>query len=601
MKVVKNVWRLLSVFLILLSCSLGVYAEEQGDQQVVVTVDEPGMLPDRVGSEKNEIKSLKVIGDLNGKDIRFIREMAGVGIDGSKIETGCLVDLDLSDANIVEGSEYYLSITSSWNGTVTNFSTAKNEISNGMFQSSRLENIVLPNSVVKIGMGALSLCKSLQTVTIGSSTEGIENYAFMGCTSLEKITLLPTVPPVYVPQGAGLAMQVFDGIDCLKCKLYVPTESIDEYCESFWKRFKIYDPSVIPNDELVSIELNEAGSLMNTSEKLMYTYTKLKIKGDINGTDIAYLRKILVSPKANLGSLDLSESHIVEGGDSYNEEQYTATNTVGDYMFSFCKLENIILPNNIVAMGKFCFAGSFINTISIPEGVEDIPDYAFWNCTNLESVLMRNNVKMIGREAFSGCTHLKSVELPEGLVSIGSYAFSECALENVTIPNSICELGRTAFRSNPLLEIVVPNSITKIDDEIFDRCKSLTSVTIGNAVESIGRRAFWYCTNLKSFTCLTSTPPVLVEGESFEDVDLGQVTLYVPQGSKEKYEQADVWKDFGKIVEINPTNNIVGTEKQSSSFVVSRYSVNGQRLAMPSKGMNIVKYSDGSVRKEIVK
>lgn len=116
-----------------------------------------------------------------------------------------------------------------------------------MFQSSRLENIALPNSVVKIGRAALALCKSLQTVTIGSSTEGIENYAFMNCTSLEKITLLATTPPVYVPVGWG--MQVFDGIDLNKCKLHVPTESIDAYCESsFWNGFRIYDPSIIPEE-----------------------------------------------------------------------------------------------------------------------------------------------------------------------------------------------------------------------------------------------------------------------------------------------------------------------------------------------------------------
>lgn len=84
----------------------------------------------------------------------------------------------------------------------------------------------------------------------------------------------------------------------------------------------------------------------------------------------------------------------------------------------------------------------------------------------------------------------RRAKLPEGLLSIGDYAFSGCALENITIPKTVCVLGKTAFRWNPLLEIVVPNSIAKIDDEVFDRCKSLSSVTIGNAVESIGKHAF---------------------------------------------------------------------------------------------------------------
>lgn len=81
----------------------GIYAEGQDVQQVVVAVEEAGMLPDKVGTAKNVIKNLKVVGDLNGKDIRFLREMAGVAFNGDEIETGSLVDLDLSEANIVEG------------------------------------------------------------------------------------------------------------------------------------------------------------------------------------------------------------------------------------------------------------------------------------------------------------------------------------------------------------------------------------------------------------------------------------------------------------------------------------------------------------------
>lgn len=96
-------WRFFSVAFVFLLCSLGIYAEGQDVQQVVIAVEEAGMLPDKVGTAKNVIKNLKVVGDLNGKDIRFLREMAGVAFNGDKIETGSLVDLDLSEANIVEG------------------------------------------------------------------------------------------------------------------------------------------------------------------------------------------------------------------------------------------------------------------------------------------------------------------------------------------------------------------------------------------------------------------------------------------------------------------------------------------------------------------
>ena len=85
----------------------------------------------------------------------------------------------------------------------------------------------------------------------------------------------------------------------------------------------------------------------------------------------------------------------------------------------------------------------------------------------------------------------------------------------------------------------------------------------------------------------------------FYDVDKKNCTLYVPQGTKQDYSLADVWGNFENIVEYDPT----GIDKTTTSTAVkevSRYSVNGQRLVGPTKGLNIVKYSDGSVKKVAV-
>ena len=85
----------------------------------------------------------------------------------------------------------------------------------------------------------------------------------------------------------------------------------------------------------------------------------------------------------------------------------------------------------------------------------------------------------------------------------------------------------------------------------------------------------------------------------FYDVDKKNCTLYVPQGTKQDYFLADIWGDFENIVEYDPT----GIDKTTTSTdveEVSRYSVNGQRLVGPTKGLNIVKYSDGSVKKVVV-
>lgn len=76
--------------------------------------------------------------------------------------------------------------------------------------------------------------------------------------------------------------------------------------------------------------------------------------------------------------------------------------------------------------------------------------------------------------------------------------------------------------------------------------------------------------------------------------------MYVPQGTYQDYWLADVWGDFGKIVEYDVTG-IDKTTTSSDAKVIILHSVNGQRLSAPAKGLNIVKYSDGSVRKVLVK
>ena len=86
----------------------------------------------------------------------------------------------------------------------------------------------------------------------------------------------------------------------------------------------------------------------------------------------------------------------------------------------------------------------------------------------------------------------------------------------------------------------------------------------------------------------------------FYYVDKKNCTLYVPQGTETDYFLADVWGDFENIVEFDAT----GIDKTTTSTdveEVSRFSADGQRLAVPVKGLNIVKYSDGSARKVVVK
>lgn len=188
-------------------------------------------------------------------------------------------------------------------------------------------------------------------------------------------------------------------------------------------------------------------------------------------------------------------------------------------------------------------------------GLENIPEFAFLECTNLTNIEIPSSVTSIDYCAFAQCTSLISIEIPENVTSIGGYAFGECtSLTDIKIPKNVTNIAGHAFAAcynvtslhvandnkyyqafnnciytkdgqtlicvlgNPssisflqsitsignnsfahclsLTDIEIPASITNIGDCAFDHCISLTSIEIPESVTSIGRGTFSYCKKL---------------------------------------------------------------------------------------------------------
>lgn len=281
------------------------------------------------------------------------------------------------------------------------------------------------------------------------------------------------------------------------------------------------------NEDLISkqitLKLTEAGTLPDkiaSSKKNLVT--NLKIIGEINGTDLLFIREMAGSDvkgngtSGNLSVLDLSEARFVAGGDSYYHYYYT---------------------------GYDCHTSNDI-----------ISEYSFIGCHSLKSVNIPSSVTEIGEYTFSGCRSLTSVNIPSSVTSIGGGAFSGCS--------------------------------------------SLTSVNIPSGVTEIGEYAFLLCSGLRSIYVYAETVPSTVAG-AFEGCDSKNCTLYVPKGTYDAYWLSE-WGYFENIVEFDATNirNIVAEPEVQEN---ARYAVNGQRLTAPVKGINLVKYNNGRVKKEIVK
>lgn len=183
--------------------------------------------------------------------------------------------------------------------------------------------------------------------------------------------------------------------------------------------------------------------------------------------------------------------------------------------------------NSLIYMPRG-YRGNF----TVPDGVDNISEYACKNCSGLVNVIMSNTVKGIGQYAFQGCENLSSIQLSNSLQLIARYAFGGCkSLTEVRIPGSLitfagnafygCEnltkfsmtedsaffavdgvlykksqyyigngytdgIGLVAVPNGRTGAFIVPEGTIAVQEGAFDGCSKLTSVEIPTSVKSIG-------------------------------------------------------------------------------------------------------------------
>ena len=180
--------QLLFVMFMLLGC-LSIQAADDGlvTTQITIKLDKAGTLPDRISeSKKNLITNLKIVGEVNGTDWKFIREMAGRDYN-MNITDGKLSILDLSDAKIVEGGSDY------WEGSYT---SNDNLGDHAFYGCTGLTSLTIPSSVTSIGDYAFYECCGLTSLTIPSSVTSIGREAFYCCCGLTSLSIPSSVTSI---------------------------------------------------------------------------------------------------------------------------------------------------------------------------------------------------------------------------------------------------------------------------------------------------------------------------------------------------------------------------------------------------------------------
>ena len=217
-----------TLMFMLLGC-LSLYAADNNltTKQITIKLEKAGTLPDRIASSrKYKVTNLKIIGEINGTDLRMIREMAGINSTGDSTD-GKLSVLDLSEAKIVEGGDYYYYDYDNNNNNRNNYYYTSNDvIGDKAFRNCRgLTSLTLPAGITEIGIGAFYGCRGLTSLTLPAGITEIGWSVFYDCSGLTSIY-------VYAEKVPVIDSFAFWGVDAKKCTLYVPMGTRDDYRHS---------------------------------------------------------------------------------------------------------------------------------------------------------------------------------------------------------------------------------------------------------------------------------------------------------------------------------------------------------------------------------
>ncbi|MCD7729574.1 MAG: leucine-rich repeat domain-containing protein [Clostridia bacterium] len=412
-----------------------------------------------------------------------------------------------------------------------------------------LTSVTIGDNVTTIGEGAFSYC-SISEIAIPASVTTIGYYAFSNCNSLTKVYYNGTAS-----QWASIS---FGNPEANPISLYytgnfyinkkIVTEISIENITAI-NSYAFYNCQSITNitisDSVTSIgnyafyncksiesvyyngTASQWASISFGGNVLSYGNSNLYLNGTL-ATDITIENAISINDYAfcycsSITSVTIGNSVTSIGKSAFfdctsltNISIGSGVTSIGDHAFSYCSLTSITIPDSVTSIGEYAFDECMSFTaVTIGNNVASIGEYSFRSCNSLESVTIGNNVTSIGNHAFKGCTALKEINFNATAIndlSSDNYVFYNAGQSgngitltigaNVTkIPDYLFYTSEASQHAPKITSVVFENgSVCKsIGDYAFSYC-SLTGITIGNSVTSIGTRAFSNCNLLENVT-----------------------------------------------------------------------------------------------------
>jgi len=395
----------------------------------------------------------------------------------------------------------------------------------GDYGNNNAENLVFYN------------CNLLSSLTIGDNVKYIPSYAFRNCNNLSgKLVIPDSVVTIGVYAFHGCS-----GIDTLVIGKSVVNISISAFggCSGLTGNL------VIP-DSVVTISSYAFGGCSGID-----TLVIGKSVVDIGNSSFSYCSGIsflLIGESVRtIGDLAFqnctSLTHVTFNADScttMGSSDYTVFNSCGNF-------SSLTIGENVKNIPNYAFYGcsGLTGTLFIPNSVIIIEDNAFGNCNGLDTLIVGRGVRSIGGLAFSSLSGLTHVEfyadscLFEG--DFNNRPFKGCNnISSLIIGNNVKNIPNYAFYglSNITGSLTIPDSVVSIGNYAFYGCSGYTSLSLGKSIANIGQRAF--AGNISSIYSYRVIPPTIDKTapyQSFYYVNRN-TPVYVPCGSAQAYQNS---------------------------------------------------------------
>ena len=383
----------------------------------------------------------------------------------------------LTQINIPSG------ITSIGNRTFYNCGLSAVSIPDGVtsigvnaFYGCPLTAVYIPDSVTAIEFGAFSGCKELKELRLPGEIEIIPEALLKGCISLESIV---------IPQGVTkIGPEAFS--NCTSINSFSIPESV-----LFIGERAFYRTGYESNSD------NWDGDDLYIGDWLVQTYSS---KSEY--TFASKAKMVAVLPFSRYESFYVEDGHptlSAVDGVLYSKDMTELIAFPGYWGSNWDRYYTVTfqIPDGVERIRDYAFYETvtgddhspFLKKIVMSNSVKSIGDYAFYMCTGLESIALNDGITDIGESAFRSCWSVKDLRLPKGVTVIRDYVFNGCDIEQIDLHEGITSIGEGAFYDCKLISVSIPQGIKKIEDYAF--CSNqLTNVIIPEGVTYIGNYAF---------------------------------------------------------------------------------------------------------------